>query len=338
MKKIIVIGSNSIHTVRYIDNIIHYFDDLMFISNKSHSDSRFSTFFIPFSFGVGSFLSIFKLRKLIRKFDPSVIHVHQANVYSFFTVIATIGLSIPVVITTWGSDVLINPKKNYILKWMLVWVLKNARVVTSDSLYMSQKIISYHKGTKVINVNFGVSSNYELAQKKEKIIFSNRNHEKLYNIDKIIISFSFFVKNNNDWKLIIAGSGSQTDNLKQLVVELGITESVDFVGWLTQKDNLSYYQRSSLFVSVPHSDATSISLLEAVSNNCICFVSNLPANTEHILDRVNGVIVTDVNKIEFDGYKNININLLHDVNTVRRQFYTVEYNVNKFFQIYDSII
>jgi len=49
-----------------------------------------------------------------------------------------------------------------------------------------------------------------------------------------------------------------------------------------------------VFVSVPRSDATSISLLEAMGHGCLPVLSNLPANGEWVIDGLNGRIVEDL--------------------------------------------
>ena len=46
-------------------------------------------------------------------------------------------------------------------------------------------------------------------------------------------------------------------------------------------------------MSLPRSDATSVSLLEAMACGCLPVVSNLPANREWISDGVNGKVVNE---------------------------------------------
>ena len=51
----------------------------------------------------------------------------------------------------------------------------------------------------------------------------------------------------------------------------------------------NYYRKCGYYISVPKSDSTSVSLLEAMSYGCIPIVSNIPANTEWIEDKINGL-------------------------------------------------
>jgi glycosyltransferase involved in cell wall biosynthesis len=54
------------------------------------------------------------------------------------------------------------------------------------------------------------------------------------------------------------------------------------------------YSKAKIWVSIPESDATSISLLEAMACGCIPIVSDLPANREWIKSGVNGIVVKDL--------------------------------------------
>jgi glycosyltransferase involved in cell wall biosynthesis len=53
------------------------------------------------------------------------------------------------------------------------------------------------------------------------------------------------------------------------------------------------YRRSAVFVSVPESDGTSVSLLEAMGAGCLPVLSNLPANREWVREGDNGLLVAD---------------------------------------------
>ena len=77
--------------------------------------------------------------------------------------------------------------------------------------------------------------------------------------------------------------------------QLGITDKVKFVGWLDKTHNNYYYSIAKYWVSIPKSDATSISLFEAMSFDCIPVVSDLPANREWVKDGENGLVVSDIN-------------------------------------------
>jgi len=335
-KKLLLIGSRSVHIYNYIKLIDGYFDEILLITNTKDKDNNINSIEVDFRLSFNIPFSIKKIKNIINDFKPTIIHIHQANSYAFLTLFAY-KKNIPVVLTAWGSDILINPKNSFLYKKALEYTLKKVDIVTSDSLYMANEILKYYPGTNTKIVNFGVEIEAD-CEEKESVIYSNRLHNKLYNIDKIIYAFKNFVQDNKEWKLVLGATGNQTEKLKKLVSQLKLQDSVEFIGWVDSSVNNKMYQKAKIYISIPSSDATSISLLEAISCNCICFVSNLPSNCEHILDNINGFIETDLNNIDFEKYKTIDLNLLKSVNSIRKNNYTKSINRKKFLQIYDSLI
>jgi glycosyltransferase involved in cell wall biosynthesis len=340
MKKLLIVGSNTIHTYNYIDLIRDYFDDILLITSTRREGYSVKSIELNFHLRPAMFMTINKIKQVVNEYNPSVVHIHQANSYSFLTLFALRNIQVPKVLTAWGSDVLLVPDINYLYRKMVQYALDKADVITSDSLYMANKIRELCSAQpNIVLVSFGIQHTQEKLI-KENIVFTNRLHKSFYNIDKIIIAFEKFIKMNRGWRLVIAGVGedSVTQQLVDLTERLHIGSSVEFTGWLDLQKNLDLYNKSKIFISVPDSDATSISLLEAISNNCICFVSNLPANCEHILDHVNGFIEDDMSNIDLDKYRQIDSQLQSKVNALRSCFYDKEYCRNIFYGIYDDMI
>jgi glycosyltransferase involved in cell wall biosynthesis len=140
---------------------------------------------------------------------------------------------------------------------------------------------------------------YELLQygiemvdpvEKEDVIFSNRLHKDLYRIDQVIDYFCEFSKLNSSWKLVIGAEGEKTEMLKYKVNTLNISDKVEFVGWLLPADNKSWYAKSKIYISIPESDGTSVSVLEAMSAGCIPILSDIGVSYELIENGENGII------------------------------------------------
>jgi len=299
MKKLLIAGSNTVHIKTYLNLIEGYFDEICFLTHFSNEapPENCRTYYLDFSLRnpLKVFFNIRKIKKHLKTFRPDVIHIHQANSYAFLTLKANACLSIPSIVTAWGSDVLLSPKKGLLYREMFAYILKNADLYTADARFIGHAMQAFVKKNIDITVaNFGVSVDIGEKSHKEKIIYSNRLHNPLYRIDKIIKSFSTFHKNFPDWRLIIAATGSETDTLKKLVRDLEMDAYIEFAGWIKKEENINFYKKSTYFVSVPESDGTSVSLLEAMAYGCIPIVSDLPANKEWVEDKENGFIVKDI--------------------------------------------
>ena len=167
---------------------------------------------------------------------------------------------------------------------------------------------------------------------------ANRMHESLYQIDQIISQLAEFLSKNSDWKLHIAASGTQTEKLRQLAEEKLPKGSFQFLGFQAGKDNQQNYLRSTIYVSIPTTDGTSISLLEALAYGSLPIVSDLPANREWIEDGVNGIISSG------DLSKDVERLLLMDSSSVQERNKTIidqkatkDSNRKKFSAIYEAI-
>ena len=341
MRKLLLISSNTIHTYKYLQLVEDYFDEVLLITNEKSKVYDYPTVELNFNLKIKTLFSTVKeIKKQIELFQPSIIHIHQANSYAFFALLACRKSFIPTVLTAWGSDVLILPKSNFLLKKMVRFNLRNADFLTSDSIYMAQEMekIAPLKN-RIIIANFGIDVT-PITCEKENIIYSNRLHKKLYRVDKILEAFSLFYTNNNtDWKLVIAATGTETDTLKIKVAELNLEHAIEFVGWIQKEDNEKWYSKAKIWVSIPESDATSISLLEAMACGCIPVVSDLPANREWIQSGLNGIIVND---LESDFISDaLKLNLAEAINMNKNRIEkdgTKASNRIKFIQLYQRIL
>ena len=339
MKKLLIIGTDTIHTYNYIALIEDYFEDILLITDVIKKEEKVKAVTVDFALKpVNLFKTPKKIKKIVDDFNPDVVHIHQANSVAFFLLFSGVGKKYPTVLTAWGSDILVVPKKSWLLKKMVQYNLSKAKYFTSDSQFMVDEMMDLSsKVKKVLIANFGINVDLQDVP-KENIIYSNRLHKPLYNIDKIIGSFADFSKEKEDWKLVIGATGESTEALKAKVTQMKLDDRITFVGWVNKEVNASWYSKAKIWVSIPDSDATSISLLEAMACGCIPVVSDLPANHEWVQDNVNGIIaakneenffqralqidaakaiVLNKKRIEKDGLKSANkqkfINLYNEI-------------------------
>lgn len=345
MKKLLLIGSNCVHTYNYFHLIKSYFDQIVMVTDDQHEliDAKISNcYYVNSSLKKWSnyTTAINEYKEIIEVENPDIIHIQQISTYSFLLLRALkkTKKKIPVVLTTWGSDVLLLPKKGYIFKKMVQYVLNNCDKFSTDAQFVADKMQQLaRKPLHTVIANFGINI-LDIEVDKENIIYSNRLHKPLYRIDHIIKAFHVFSQQHPDWKLVVGAVGTETDNLKLLTQELNIADKVTFIGWVDAAVNSKMYAKSRLWVSIPESDATSISLLEAMSLGCIPVVIDLPANREWIQHGVNGIIVTDIDTNFLEEALTIDFEKAVQINTeIINQKGTKETNQKLFFEIYDSL-
>ncbi len=170
-RKLLVVGSNTIHVYNFINLVKENFDRVLLLTNQINSEWKVDAREVDFSLGIHSVNTIKEIRSECLAFNPSVVHIQQANSYAFLTILALKKYNIPIVLTAWGSDILINPKKNFLLKKMVQYILTNVQVITADSEHVldrAQKLTD--KKLSLHNINVGITIE-DCPVQKRKMLF-----------------------------------------------------------------------------------------------------------------------------------------------------------------------
>lgn len=247
---------------------------------------------IDFSFR-NFFLALRQTKTILSKLSPDVLVLYQLNLTAFVATLANRKKKIPTFAIGIGSDILTMPKKGWAYKAMLKYILKHSQAYNAGSPYLLEQMQKYcPKRSEILLANLGINPIQPIE--KEKIVFSNRLHSPLYRIDEVIKAFANFVSKPEfaDWLLVVAATGREKE-FQQLSQSLGIKDKVKFVGWLSQKENAEYYAKSKIYISLPKSDSFPISLMEAMSGECIPVISDLPAYKGIMKKGENALILSD---------------------------------------------
>jgi glycosyltransferase involved in cell wall biosynthesis len=337
-KKLLLVGpsANSVHLENYHRLVADAFGEVLVVTDQPITFAPHKL--VSFRFNLGLFKNIRYLRKIIKEFRPDVVHVHQANTCAFVTVRAN-RRRVPLVVTCWGSDVLLMPQRGFISRFVVKHALSGASVITADANYVIEAAKTLVADKKFLVANFGIDVSSVEIPKKEKIIFSNRLHKDLYNIGDIITGFAAFSKKNPDWKLVIGGSGELTDSLKNQASSELAKDRFEVIGFVPSDENRRQYLRAAVWVSVPSSDGTAISLLEAMAYGCIPVVSDLPANREWISNGDNGIVVTaDVSQALNEAIKLSSAEVQRKNMKIILERGTKSVNRSKFIAMYGEIL
>ena len=257
------------------------------------------------------FVASIKLYKFSRKHEYDLIHVHSVSKYAFFSFLFPFNK--PLVSTPWGSDLLIN---NNILKGFLQRIFfRRCTLITTDADHISRYLLQTGvPSRKIQRINFGIDTDFfsksrhstlnpidhlisttniplTLFNDDHLLIFSNRNLEPIYDLTTVIKSFLQLVDSSVHLKpyLLIAGTGSEEQVLRELTHKLNISEQVMFLGRVTQTQMISLLNVSDIFISSSKSDAgIAASIAEAMSMSLPVVVSDSGENNQWIKDDFNG--------------------------------------------------
>jgi glycosyltransferase involved in cell wall biosynthesis len=232
---------------------------------------------------------------LIRKIKPNLIHAHQLGAHALYAWFSGVT---PLVISAWGSDVLVKPRQSALIRGLVKFLISRAALITSDSAQVSAELMAYGaKPKQILTFLFGIDHLlYEKLAHAPKhqehlIICSPRLHEPLYNIKTIIMAFQQVRRTLPEIELWVLGDGSLTAELQQYVSDSRLAVGIRFWGRVTPRDFSERLAESDLIVSIPTSDGTPVSMLEGMAAGCLPILSDLPVYHDWVDDGVNGLIV-----------------------------------------------
>jgi len=241
------------------------------------------------------------LKQKIKDFNPDILHAHYASSYGLLAVLSRFNR---VGVSVWGSDVYDFPKQNFVFKNILKYVLSKADFICSTSHCMAKETSLYT--SKPITVTpFGIDVE-RFNRLENQLPFANSNEinignikaiETKYGVTILIEAFAKVVKYffNKNIQLFLIGDGSEKENSKQLVENLGLKNKVIFTGRIPHADIPEWHRKLDIFVSlsVLNSESFGVSLVEAMSSQTCIIASDVEGFKEVLgTDNSCGVIVT----------------------------------------------
>lgn len=305
MKICFLAPANSIHSFRWIkyfadkDHEVHWISmhplDFNIPSNIKYYEFSHKNWFWNF------FSIVKKVRNLIKKIQPEILHIHSVAVYGTVGILSGFH---PVIATAWGSDILVSGRLFW-RKPLLKITLKKVDLITCDADHLIETMKNLGiTQNKIQLVYFGIDTKVFSPEKINKIlktslelngsvtVISLRNLYPIYNVELLIEAIPFVVSEYSKVKFIIAGSGSEKQKLEALALSKGIMSNVKFIGKIPN-EKLPYYLRlSDIYVSTSLSDAgIASSTAEAMSCGLPVVVTDSGENRIWVKENKGGFVV-----------------------------------------------
>jgi glycosyltransferase involved in cell wall biosynthesis len=225
------------------------------------------------------------LNKIVENESIDIVHTMYAFPNAFWVNLIQFKNHI---ITTRGSDVLVDYKNLFkphsSIKEQLTnkYFIKqfhdsfnNAKYITSTSISQQEIIRNFlidHKKLKLIRTGIDISDFIEIVEKAkrneiEAVIFSPRSMMPIYNIDIIIKAFNQVLKKHPKMKLVLINDVPNeiyASEILHLINKLGLVENCIVTNKLTKKEMVEWYMNSKVVVSIPRTDGSPNSVLEAM--------------------------------------------------------------------------
>lgn len=234
--------------------------------------------------------AIKRLRGYYKKHRPDVI-IGVMYACSFLAKLSELGLGIPVVNTEHNS---FERPKQQPMSWIdkiskfCVNYMYDAVTVLTEADY---KIIKNRFKSVFILPNPTFLKPLEMVPARQKVLLAAGRLDAWYykGFDLLIRAWANVVSSrkpqvsSEGWRLQIAGTGSEEslEYLKQLCKENGVEDTVDFLGFRTDIEEL--YKQSEIFVLSSRYEGFGMVLVEAMSQGCACVVCDYKGRQREII-------------------------------------------------------
>lgn len=179
--------------------------------------------------------------------------------------------------------------------------MKNVLVVVPRSQQAYNFISQYMPSVSRTIIDHGINvDKFKFSTNKKRQIISSSQLIHRKNVDGIIEIFNKFHQLNGyeDIKLIIAGRGEEEHNLKKLVKDLKLQDSIEFVGFLSQTELNEYIRHSYAFLVNTRKDLNMVSIPESIVSGTPILTNRQPASAYYIEKYNLGIVKDNWNEID----------------------------------------
>lgn len=294
MKILLISDSQSIHTRRWVESLEKEGCEVHLVSFRPPLVS-YRHFYLLKNFGLGKlgyFLAIPQLRHLANIIHPDIVHAHHVTSYGFLASCARLS---PLVVTAWGSDVLLSPNDSWVLRQFVKFALNRADHITVVAAHMKAAIEKLGIAeTNILVIPFGV--NLEKFSWREPLAISKgplriictRGFSSVYDIPTFIRGVSKLLRAGIDLRVELVGDGPLKEEIIKLIQNLKMLDHVVFRGRLEPAEMATALSDAEVFMSPSLSDGNNISLNEAMACGTIPVVSRIPANETWLIEGESG--------------------------------------------------
>jgi glycosyltransferase involved in cell wall biosynthesis len=307
-------------------NSIHFRRWVSFMAERGHSvtlliaDGKTVAPGLPDSIGIerftpftsrrirplGVIVSRRSLSRALARIQPDVLNAHFLTVHGYHAWISGFH---PYVITLWGSDVFIKPKKSR-LAALLAWItLRAADMVMVNSEMLKKGALEVGApAEKTEMIQFGVDLDRfapgpdpaqlraRLGLVGKRVVFSPRNITPLYRHQVVVQALANLPA---DVTVVMSRHRAQPEELAAIESQaqaLGLSDRLVVVPEIAHDEMPDFYRMADVVVSIPASDSTAVTILEALACERQIVAGSLPSVREWLgeLDPAALVPIDDV--------------------------------------------
>lgn len=253
-----------------------------------------------------------KLRELTA--DEKVDVVHAGPVPFASSLVEILPDNLPLVVVSWGSDILLDCAQCPDLKAKAMLALERASVVLVDCQAVAKTITSWLPELRATVISFPwgldlsrfatlpVPASRELRKSLGwegcDVFVSTRSWEANYGIQSLIEAFALIVPKAPRARLLLVGDGSLRPEIMGMISSHGLRDHIHAPGRIDEHELPVMYGAADVYISSSFCDGSSISLLEAMASTKPVIAHHEFGNLDWVLQDENGWLVDCRNSAE----------------------------------------
>lgn len=206
----------------------------------------------------------------------------------------------PLVVSSWGSDLLAHADRNAEWRRATSVALGGADgfMCDCDTVRQAAQGFAAIPDSRIAQFPWGVKRGAfsavgplppNLPSDPGTIRFiCTRSWEPLYGIDVLLEAFRRAHGENKSLRLMLLGEGSLAETVHDFIARHGLQRVVLTPGRISPEELPNWFRAASVYLSCARSDGTSVSLLEAMATGLPVVVTDIPSNREWVCVGENG--------------------------------------------------
>jgi phosphatidylinositol alpha 1,6-mannosyltransferase len=268
------------------------------------------------------FLPILPFRRLLKKVDPDIIHIHSPVVLGNIAQIVAGSLRKPVIVTnhylpinisrSLSSDPLFGKTFKTVSYSYLVHFCNRCEYVTAPTVTALNLLYEHGLRAPAQVISNGVDlkkfspgdrdkrlwQHFKLPQGRPLILSVNRlSQEK-----RIDVLIDAVAKMTQDAHIAIASTGPAEADLRAKVEELNLKDKVSFLGFIHDKDLAPLYRLADVFTIPSEAELQSLATMEAMACGLPVVAADAYALPELVHHEINGFLFQRGNSDEMAQY------------------------------------
>lgn len=240
-----------------------------------------------------------RFRCVVREVQPEIVHAGPVQTGGFLAALSGFH---PLLIMSWGSDVLAVAEKSAWMRWITKFTLGRADMALGDCKAVQERISALGQlpQERIVTFPYGIDcgvfqskvSELRLRQKLGwdgcRVVISTRAFEASYGTMIFLGAIRGVLAKRSDVRVLMLGDGSLRRQVEAFIEASGLKGKIHLAGQVEENTLADYFAEADLYVSAAYCDGSSISLLQAMGCGLPVIVTDGFGNREWVIHHENG--------------------------------------------------